>query len=61
MKDKVCKSCKRFVEGNICPACKGTEFTRNWKGSVIIFDAGGEVAKLMSITAPGKYAIEVKQ
>ena len=59
-REKVCKICRRFVEGDICPADKSTDLTRSWRGMVFVFDPASEIAKAMGIIAPGKYAIEVK-
>lgn len=60
IKEKACKNCGRVVKNNICPICKNTKLTRNWKGSVIIIQTDSEIAKDMGITEPGKYALEVK-
>lgn len=58
---KVCKHCKRFVIEDKCPACNTKDFTRTWKGVIIVNDPeNSEIAKLLNITAPGKYAIWVK-
>ena len=58
---RACKECKRIVKGNICPACKTSELTRNWKGIVIVINPSESlIAKEAGITAPGKYAIRVK-
>ena len=60
-KKKVCKNCKIFVEGDVCPLCKGTNFSYSWQGRVYIFDPNkSEIAKKMGINAPGEYAIKVK-
>ncbi len=60
-RDKVCKNCRLFVEGSVCPICKQSQFSRSWKGIVIINDPKeSEVAKVMGITMPGRYAIWVK-
>lgn len=58
-KHKVCKHCKRFVDGKVCPACKTSEFTRRWKGIVFIINPESEIAETLGITAPGKYAISL--
>lgn len=60
MADKACKLCRRIVKGNICPACKTTELSKNWKGTLVVVDVNSEIAKEAGITAPGKYAIRVK-
>ncbi|NIO19419.1 MAG: hypothetical protein GTN76_01390 [Candidatus Aenigmarchaeota archaeon] len=58
---KVCKHCKRFVTVDKCPACNTKDFTRTWKGVIIVNDPeNSEIAKLLGISAPGKYAIWVK-
>ncbi|MBU3896469.1 MAG: DNA-directed RNA polymerase subunit E'' [Nanoarchaeota archaeon] len=60
MADKACRLCRRIVKGNICPACKTTELSKNWKGVLVVLDAESEIAKKAGITAPGRYAITVK-
>jgi DNA-directed RNA polymerase subunit E" len=59
MARKACKGCKRIVEKNVCPVCKSTDLTSNFKGIVVIFDPESELAKKLGITAPGKYALRV--
>lgn len=61
MKKKVCKQCKVFVDGNQCHLCKGNSFANSWQGRLLIFDAQkSEIAKKLSITAKGEYAIKVR-
>ena len=58
---KVCKKCKIFVEGNVCPICKGTVFTTNWKGRLSIIDPDKSIiAKNLDIKIKGEYAIKVR-
>ncbi len=58
---KACKSCKLFVEGDVCPLCKKNIFTTNWQGRVFILDpAKSKIAKELGITAKGEYAIKVR-
>lgn len=60
-KDKVCKNCKLFVEGSDCPLCRQANFSRSWKGLLVINDpADSQLAAAMSIKAPGKYCVWVK-
>ena len=60
-KDKVCRTCKRFVKGTVCPVCNQSNFSRTWKGLVFIKDpANSEVAQYLEITHPGKYCLWVK-
>ncbi len=61
MAKKVCKKCKIFVEGPVCPLCKGNQFSDNWKGRMYIFDVSkSEIAKKIEVTEKGEYAIKVK-
>ncbi len=61
MARKVCRKCKIFVEGSECPICKGSLFSDNWKGRIIVTDANkSEIAKSMDITVKGEYAIKVR-
>ncbi|TAL48535.1 hypothetical protein EPN87_00315 [archaeon] len=58
-KTQVCRNCRRFVTGKVCPVCKSTNLSSSWKGAVIIMDVSSEVAKDMKISEPGKYALYV--
>ena len=61
MKKKVCKECKIFVEGNVCPVCKGNQFSNNWQGRLHILDVNKSViAKKIGLTVKGEYAIKVR-
>lgn len=60
MTEKACKTCRRLLKGNLCPACKSSELTANWKGVLVVFNADSEIAKEANITSPGKYAVRIK-
>jgi len=59
MVKKSCRSCKRIIEGNLCPVCHSTDVTTNFQGVVVIFDVESEFAKKLKLSAVGKYAIRV--
>ncbi len=60
-KDKVCRNCRLFVKGVKCPLCNQANFSRSWKGIVIVKDpAHSEIAQTLGITAPGKYCLWTK-
>ncbi|RLJ07311.1 MAG: DNA-directed RNA polymerase subunit E'' [Candidatus Aenigmatarchaeota archaeon] len=60
-KEKVCRSCKLFVKGDVCPLCQGKDFSKSWKGVAHILDPeNSEIAKVLGIKAPGKYCLWVK-
>ena len=59
-KDKVCKSCKLFVEGNVCPVCKKNLFSSNWQGKIYMLDIkNSKIAKEIGMQEKGDYAIKV--
>ena len=56
----VCRECKRFTLEKQCPICKSTNLSASWKGLIVINDpADSEIAQLLGITVPGKYALFV--
>ena len=60
MKRKACKQCKMFVEGDVCPACKGNNFSTNWQGRIYVVDPSKSViAKKIGIEVKGEYAIGI--
>jgi DNA-directed RNA polymerase subunit E" len=60
-KKKACKSCKLFVEGNVCPGCKGNSFTDNWQGRLYVTDVeNSEIAEKLNVKLKGEYAIKIR-
>lgn len=60
-KKKACKKCKMFVEGEVCPACKGNNHTTSWQGRVYVNDVERSmIAKEINIKVKGEYAIKVR-
>ena len=60
-KKKVCKRCKMFVEGELCPTCKTSSFTTTWQGRLFISDSEESmIAKQVGITVKGEYAIKIR-
>lgn len=56
----VCRNCKRFTTEKKCPVCLSTDLSASWKGLAIINDPkDSEIAKILDIGAPGKYALFV--
>ncbi|MBU0665965.1 MAG: transcription elongation factor subunit Spt4 [Nanoarchaeota archaeon] len=61
MKRKVCKRCKIFVEGDICPICKKNSFSTNWQGRIHFLDIKKSmIAHEMGVELKGEYAIKVR-
>ena len=58
---KACKICKRIYEGDKCPECSSQEYTEDFKGRIMVFDAeNSEVAKKINIKKSGLYAVKTK-
>ena len=58
---KVCKHCKIFVAGDVCPICGKSDFTTNWQGRIAVIDpVKSEVAKKIGITRKGDYALKIR-
>ncbi|MFH8080469.1 MAG: transcription elongation factor subunit Spt4 [Candidatus Aenigmatarchaeota archaeon] len=56
----VCRNCKRFTTEKECPICKSKNLSLGWKGLVIINDPqDSEIARILEINVPGKYALFV--
>ncbi len=61
MKKKVCKKCKIFVEGEVCPVCKRNQFSTNWQGRIYFLDpARSTIAGKINVDVKGEYAIKVR-
>jgi DNA-directed RNA polymerase subunit E" len=60
-KEKVCKVCKLFVEGEVCPVCKGNQFTTVFQGRLNILDVNKSyIAQQIDIKEKGRYAIKIR-
>jgi len=61
MKQKVCKSCKFFYEGDSCPSCKDNKTATTWQGRLHVLEVEkSDIAKAMNITHEGEYAIKIR-
>lgn len=61
MTEKVCRNCRRIVEGKVCPVCKESSFSDDWRGYVVILDpAGSKIAEKLNVKMPGRYALRVR-
>lgn len=58
-KAQVCRNCRSFTTKSVCPVCKSTNLSASWKGLVVIVDTNSEIAKILKIDAPGRYALYV--
>ncbi|HLD19253.1 MAG TPA: transcription elongation factor subunit Spt4 [Candidatus Nanoarchaeia archaeon] len=61
MKKKICKNCRRFVEGEACEACGGTQFTTSFQGRMTVLDVQkSKIAKKAGVEKEGEYAIKIR-
>lgn len=60
---KACRKCKALVEreAEVCPICGSRDFTEDWEGMIVIIDPEkSDIAKLLKIEKPGRYAIKIR-
>jgi DNA-directed RNA polymerase subunit E" len=61
-RELACRSCRALTTEKHCPRCGSTELTVNWTGLIVIFNPEkSELAKMLGITAPGRYAAKVRR
>lgn len=60
-REKACKECRRIVAGNKCDNCGSTNLTTQFSGVIVVIRPDdSEVAKLLGITKPGRYALKIE-
>lgn len=60
MVTKACTRCHRIMEDDRCAICNASS-SRNWSGFLIIVDPEkSDIAKELSISLPGEYALRVR-
>ena len=59
---KACKSCHKIVKsGDHCDICKTPSLSDDWHGYVVVLDTEtSEIAKKMTVSTPGEYALKVR-
>lgn len=60
---KACRKCRTLVDRDVevCPSCGSRDFTEDWEGMVIVINPErSDVAKLLGISKPGRYAVKVR-
>jgi RNA polymerase subunit RPABC4/transcription elongation factor Spt4 len=58
-KTQVCRNCRRFTVEQVCPTCKSTNLSTSWKGLIFIASTESEIAKVLKVNEPGRYALYV--
>ncbi len=62
MKEQACRKCHRIVSKvDSCPVCKGSSFSAEWKGYVVVRDPErSQIARALKIKQEGSYALRVR-
>jgi DNA-directed RNA polymerase subunit E" len=58
---RACRTCKNISEEAICPVCKGTEFSDDYSGLLIVLEPDNSIlAEKLDTTEPGVYALKIR-
>ncbi len=58
---RACRNCKNLSEEQICPVCKGTDFSEDFSGLLIILDPEHSIlAEKLETNEPGAYALKIR-
>jgi len=58
---RACRNCKNISDDNICPVCKGTEFSDDYSGLLIVLDPENSIlAEKLDTTEEGQYALKIR-
>ena len=58
---RACRTCKNISEETICPVCKGTDFSDDYSGLLVVLNAENSLlAEKLDTTKPGVYALKIR-
>ena len=58
---RACRTCKNISDEAICPVCKGTEFSDDFSGLLIVLKPDNSIlAEKLDTTEPGVYALKIR-
>jgi DNA-directed RNA polymerase subunit E" len=58
---RACRTCKNISEETICPVCKGTEFSDDYSGLLVVLNAENSLlAEKLDTNQPGVYALKIR-
>jgi len=58
---RACRNCKSVTDENVCPVCKGTEFSDDYSGILVVLDPENSIlAKKLEAKEPGTYALKIR-
>lgn len=58
---RACRSCKNLTNDQICPVCKGNEFSDDYSGLLIVLDPEDSLlAEKLNTKEEGAYALKIR-
>ena len=58
---RACRNCKYVTEESVCPVCKGTEFSDDYSGILVVLDPENSIlAQKLEAKVPGTYALKIR-
>ncbi|MCW4012426.1 MAG: DNA-directed RNA polymerase subunit E'' [Candidatus Bathyarchaeota archaeon] len=58
---RACRSCKNISDETVCPVCKGTEFSEDYSGLLVVLDPENSIlAEKLDTTEEGQYALKIR-
>jgi transcription elongation factor SPT4 len=58
---RACRTCKNISEESICPVCKGTEFSDDYSGLLIVLKPENSLlAEKLDTSESGVYALKIR-
>lgn len=58
---RACRNCKNISDEAVCPVCKGTEFSDDYSGLLIVLDPENSLlAEKLNTTEEGAYALKIR-
>ena len=58
---RACRVCKNISNETICPVCKGTEFSDDYSGLLVVLDPENSIlAEKLETDKPGTYALKIR-
>ena len=58
---RACRTCKNISDQNICPICKGTEFSDDYSGLLVVLDPENSIlAEKLKTEEAGNYALKIR-
>jgi DNA-directed RNA polymerase subunit E" len=58
---RACRTCKNISNELVCPVCKGTEFSDDFSGLLIVLDPENSIlAEKLDTKEAGAYALKIR-